>query len=644
MALILSLCSPCAALAAPLLPPALLAAPFRDHAVLQRDRPLSVWGTAKPGESVTVTLAGQRVNGRADGKGKWQVNLAALPAGGPYTLEAATASDRQTVTDVLVGDVFLCSGQSNMQWTMKGILGADALIASAANDRLRMMTVAQAQAMAPATTFEKPAEWQLASPQTVPNWSAVCYTFARDLQRTTQVPVGLINVSWGGSRIEPWMTAAGLKSVGGHETGLDLLARYGVDPVAASEAYGRQFTGWWTKSGGEGTPWAVTPAERATWPKVPDVSQNWEDWGVPELAAYDGPVWYTATVTLTAAQAQAQAGATLNLGPIDEFDTTFVNGVAVGYTSGPGTPRAYRLPAGRLRAGENLIAINAVDTWGKGGLYGASARELVLADGVKLPLSDWRFRKAGASVRFPPRAPWDATGGLTTIHNAMIAPLGPYGLKGALWYQGESNAGESSTYQALLNGLMGDWRTQFGPDLPFLVVQLAEYGPRPTKPVESGWAGLREAQRQAVLKDGNAALVVTTDVGNPNDIHPIDKNTVGLRLARAARRLIYKENITPSGPVPSAVLRAEGRITVRFRDIDGALVSYGTRYPANFELCGDDRKGCQYVAAEIRHDTVILTGPAVAAAKFVRYCWADSAICTLYDKALPAGPFEMAVQ
>jgi sialate O-acetylesterase len=232
--------------------------------------------------------------------------------------------------------------------------------------------------------------------------------------------------------------------------------------------------------------------------------------------------------------------------------------------------------------------------------------------------------------------------GLTTIGNAMIAPLGDYAMRGGLWYQGETNAGGPGDYAALLGALMGDWRARFGADLPVLIVQLPNFGAPVTAPTASGWADLREAQRRAVAADAHAGLVVTIDVGENEDLHPPNKRAVGVRLARAARHVVYGEAITPSGPEVVRARRDGERVVVTFGEIDGALVSYSGA-PNGFELCGETQASCRFVTAAINGSDVVLEGASEATR--VRYCWGDGPVCTLYDRAgLPAGPFEIAIQ
>jgi sialate O-acetylesterase len=629
-------------------PPASLLAPvFQEHAVLQRDRPIPVWGDASPGERVTVTLGQHHVEATAGPSGRWQARLPALPAGGPFAWSAASATGaRQSIADVMVGDVWLCSGQSNMAMPVRQAMNADYELGQASNDSIRLLTVGRGHSPVPLERLREPVAWQKASPDSVRAFSATCYFFARELQKTVAVPMGLVNSSWGGANIEAWIGADGLRAVGGFDDRLDLLSLYAKDPAAAVTRLGRAWEAWWrtrAPHGAAGEPWRAV--EQAGWGEVPPAMTDWKTWGIEELKDHNGMVWFRRQFTLTAAQAAQPA--VLSLGAIDEVDQTWVNGEPAGNSFGWGTPRAYQLPAGRLREGDNLIVVNVLSTWDKGGMYGPpDAVTLRFPDGTDVPLGgSWRFKAVPASVGLPPRGPWHAIGGLTTLHNAMIAPLAPYGLRGALWYQGETNADAPDGYEGLLAGLMADWRRLFGPDLPFLVVQLPNFGPAPVAPVDHGWARVREAQRRAVNRDARAGLVVTIDVGDRQELHPPNKQEVGRRLARAARHVVYGERISPSGPVPLAARRDAGRIVVTVGGVEGRLVAYSAREPIGFELCGTTQASCRFVRAAIDGTSVVIDeGTAAAPATRVRYCWGAGPVCTLYDESgLPAGPFELEI-
>jgi alpha-glucuronidase len=624
---------------------------FRDHAVLQRDRPVKIWGWANPGETVTVSIAGTTTTARAEKTGKWMATLPAMKAGGPHVLEARAESGvQQTVNDVMIGDVWLCSGQSNMELTIDRALNWGSEIDAAANDRIRMITLKRDNSFTPLEELRPAVPWEVASKQVAPHFSAVCFYFARELQKKVDVPMGLIHSSWGGSNVQTWMSERAIHALGSYEPQLELLHLAAKDPAASLVAWGHEWQDWWRKrvptpAGAE--PWNASASVAKSWPVAPAGLGFWQRWGKPELAERIGIMWYRTTFKLTAKQAAQHA--TLALGPVDDIDQTWVNGIPIGYTSGYDLDRTYDLGAAKLHAGENTIAVADLDLYAPGGMYGdPKKRAIHLADGTSIPLSgEWRYQISPPNIGDPPRAPWEAIGGLTTIHNAMIAPLAPYTLRGVLWYQGEANDKEHSTYEKMLTGMMADWRGLFGqPDLPFLIVQLAGYGPASTAPVNSDWAQLREAQRMAVAHDAHAGLAIAVDIGDRYDIHPANKQEVGKRLARAARHVVYGEAIAPSGPVPREARRAGDRVVVNFGDIDGKLIAYGAAGPVGFELCGTDQASCRFVEGKIDGSAVSLQSAEGITPTRVRYCWADSPVCTLYDEkdSLPAGPFEMKIQ
>jgi len=622
----------------------LLHALFQDHAVVQRDRESPVWGIARPGQQLTIAFAGRTLTARADAQGNWQAALPALPAGGPYTL-TVTADDGATqgARDILVGDVWLCSGQSNMELQVNRTLDWRGEVASASNDRIRMLKVPQAGTPAPQSAFASTVEWRPTTPQNAPEFSAACYYFARELQKSVDVPMGLINASLGGSRIEAWMSAPALRATGGQDEALDALAKFATDPVAASADWAQSWTKWWRAlPGANGEPWNPA-ASTSGWRDAPSPLVGYQQWKVPELANFTGMLWYRTTVKLTAQQAAQEA--TLSLGNVDEIDQTWVNGIGVG--SGG---RSYTLPPGRLHAGDNLITVNVLNTYKEGGIYGPPAtRSLHFADGSTVPLDagGWQYRLVPAAAGTPPLAPWLLANGRTTLFNGMVAPLGRYGLRGALWYQGESNTagGDAARYRMLLGAYRNDLRQHLGAQLPLLIVQLSNYGSPPTQPAESDWAEVREAQRLVAAEDSLTGLAVSIDIGEPRDIHPANKQELGRRLARAARHVIYGEKLPASGPQPREARRQGNAVAVTFADVTGRLVAYSSSHPIGFELCEGTAGSCRYADADLAAGQVLLRDPAGRSGLTrVRYCWSESPVCTLHDESgLPAGPFELRI-
>jgi sialate O-acetylesterase len=623
----------------------LMAAIFTDHVVLQRDRPIDVWGRAQPGEQVTVSMSGATRRATSDATGRWSVALPSFRAGGPYQLAARTSTREQQVKDVRVGDVWLCSGQSNMEWAVRNSLNADWEARHSSNDAIRHVSIPRFASVSPLADFRAPLEWKVAGPTSTPHFSAVCYYFARELQKTTNVPQGLINASWGGTRIETWLSAQALRQLGGNDAKLDALAAHATDRTAASALWGHELEKWW--SGQPETqgvqPWAAGKSS-GEWQPVPALVQ-WEDWKLPSMAAYDGVVWYRTTVKLSGKQ--AKQGATLSLGVIDDVDQVWINGQPM--ASGFGEQeREYAVPAKLLKSGDNTIVVNVFDMWGSGGIHGpAEKRALRLADGSRVPLGDFEYQLPPQGLSSMPRAPWEPIAGINILYNGMIAPLGRFGLRGVAWYQGEANGGlgDARQYQGQLAALFTDWRRQFEFPLPFFVVQLANWNALETGPVNSGWAKLRDAQRRAVTEDGNAGLAVTIDIGNRDDIHPTNKQDVGKRLARAARRVVFRENISASGAQPKAVRRTTSGVELTLGDFDGQLVVIGSRDPAGFELCGPAQASCHFVRAQLGEGGVVsLEDLAPEKATRVRFCWADAPLCNLFDtEGLPVGPFELTI-
>ncbi len=625
------------AMAQPVLDPV-----FGDHAVLQREHPIVVRGHTAPGETVTGRLGQAEASTRADSEGRFALNFPAMAAGGPYSLTVTAASGTTQASDMLVGDVVLCSGQSNMELAMARAQDADNQIAASDDPMLRLFTIERRTALAPARELDKVSGWLRSGPQTAGGFSAACFYMAQELRRSAHVPIGAIHSSWGGSRISAWMGDDALAASGQGEAS-ELRKLYARDAAAASAQAGSIWETWWRKASGDAPgrePWQADAA--LDWQAVPRIGY-WEDWGVDALKAFNGMVWFRRVLTLT--PAQARQSATLAIGPVDDADQTWINGKPVGSGGNPGKPRVYALKPGALQPGRNVITVNANDSYGRGGMPGpAEAMQLVLADGTVIALGDgWNYAIETRKAARPPRAPWEDTAGAATIYNATIAPLGRIGLKGVAWYQGESDV-DLPGYAQRMAAMMAGWRQQFGvADLPFAIVQLANYGTASTIPSESGWAALREEQRQAVIADkGRAALALALDLGDPLDIHPGEKREVGRRLARAMRAIGYGASEPPSGPaIQTAERTTDGGVRLTFGGVTGALAARSSAIAIGFELCGTGAGTCRFTPGTASGDTVILAGDGKPVTR-VRYAWADSPVVNLFDGAgLPAGPFEI---
>jgi sialate O-acetylesterase len=622
--------------AAPILAPV-----FTDHAVLQRGQPIRVWGAAKPGATVELSLDDAKASATADTEGRWSATFPARELGAALTLTAQVGGERQTISDLLVGDVWLCSGQSNMEYPLRRSLAGEAEAANSADPNIRLLQTGRTSLPTPTTALPKEAVWRAATPESANNFSAACFFMGREIKKTTGVPIGLIDATWGGSVIQDWISREGLHALGDYDEGLAVLADYARSPDVGVAHWSAMLGRWAAKAEPQAATWNRPDFDDRDWKTMP-AEQFWET--NPGLETFDGTIWLRATVTLT--DKQARQGATLSLGPIDDLDTTFVNGREVGSSQGWDKPRDYKVAPGVLEAGPNVIAVRAIDTSGGGGAWGPAAQKgLKFDDDSFAPLgATWRYKISAtiAQSGLPPTAPWVGTSGLSTLRNGMIAPLIPYGLKGFAWYQGEANVAEPAAYARLLPALVADWRKSFGgADLPFLVVQLADFGPRQTAPVESGWAGVRDVQRRVAAADPKVGLASAVDIGEVTDIHPANKQQVGHRLALQARKLAYGETaLVAAGPAPLSATRTGGAVTVR---LDQAAVVQADVRPVGFELC-DAGGACRFADAALAGDQVRLAVPTGFAPVKVRFAWSDSPILNLYGRTgLPATPFELPI-
>jgi sialate O-acetylesterase len=631
--LILSALSASGAFAAPTLDPQ-----FGDHAVIQRGKPVLLSGTASPNESLTITFGGEQKTISADALGRWQANFASRGRGGPFNIRVSGRSGEAIAQDIAIGDVWLCSGQSNMEYPLRRALNGDGEVQNANDSELRLLKIPQQLARSPSREFTKRPAWQSTTPDSAKDFSAACYFLARELRASEKVPVGAIDDTWGGTPIRAWMDEPAVRASGGADAA-DVVDLYRSNPAVAVRQFGSDWAGWWRKKTGDKPgqePW--NSSDRLKWNVVPSLAY-WDSWG-PAWQGWIGSAWLRERVTLT--EAESAQAATLSLSAVDDLDQTFVNGIAVGGKNDPANPRSYPLPMGVLKPGVNEIMVFARNVWGLGGFKGPSNEfSLKLADGHSKALaSGWQVSRIAESVGDPPVAPWEGSSGVSTIYNAMVAPLGPLGITGVAWYQGEADVGQPG-YDRRLAAWMANWRKQFGDQqLPFLIVGLAGWGKPVSHPAESGWAALIDEQRLAVQRDPRAALASAIDLGEPDDIHPSNKQEVGRRLALAAHKLVYGDR-GAMGPLPLSATRQGNSIVVTFTK---PLQVLSGKNANAFELCGGSTGTCRYAEARVQGSRVIVAGDARPVSR-IRYAWADYPVVNLYDEEmLPAPVFEIAVQ
>jgi sialate O-acetylesterase len=619
-----------------------LPAVLADGAILQRDEAVTIWGWADSGERVQVFVDGVRAGlGRAK-EGRFQIDIGAYPAGGPHRIVVATQTTA-TIEDVWFGDVWVAGGQSNMELSMERVTTR---FPEAARDAdfplIREFKVPRKYAFgAPAEDFDG-GEWKPTTPESVLSSSAVAYYFARDLHERYDVPIGIINSNYGGSAAESWMSEEALRDYPHY---LEIAASYrdrdylqglldaDQERVAAWQAALDARDAGLTRD----PPWFAAEVDDGRWATT-EVPGLWESAGLGDI---DGAVWYRKTVELPAS-AEGLPGR-LHLGRIDDADTAWVNGVEVGSTTYMWPPRIYPVPAGLLEAGENKVAVRVIDSGMSGGFIEDKDYRLTVG-GQDYPLQGkWRYR-VGTAAAPQPEPDFIAWRQPLGFYNAMLAPLANLRIKGVIWYQGETNVGRAKEYAELFPAMIRDWRRLWRQgDFPFIFVQLANYLEARAEPGNSDWAALRDAQRRA-LGVPNTAMAVTIDVGEWNDIHPLDKKTVGERLALAARLLAYGEtDLTTSGPLFRSLMKRGDRLVVEFDHIGGGLEVRGDVL-RGFALQGESGKWA-WADAEIRGETVVVHSDAVADPVRVRYAWADNPdTANLYnEEGLPASPFQASI-
>jgi len=605
---------------------------FSDNMVLQRDKPDTLWGWSTPGDTIRVQIGDHTASAVAAADHRWQVKIQPPAAGGPYTVKI---SGRQIVElkNVLVGDVWLCGGQSNMSLPLRFTRNG-AEVAQASNyPEIRFFTVKGHPAYRPTNDIE--GSWKVVSPGTADWLSAVAYYFARRIQPNIHVPVGLVVDAVGGTPAEAWTSEAALRPLKDFDIPLAELARLSAE---GAPEYGNYVMHWYDQYDiGQKAHWEAPDLDDSDW-KTVTVPGGFAELGVPDTPAV---VWFRKDITLPDPLPQGRT--MIFLGSIERMDTVYINGTSVGGSAWVENPRAYPIPNGVLKPGRNVVAIRVLKTKPVGGSLGKPAElHLTLADHTNIPLAGQWKAKLSVDARPPHPLPigyenWPVMP--TVLYQGMLAPIAPLSITGAIWYQGAQNSERGYQYRRLLPAMIADWRTLFDQgNFPFYIVSLPAFGQRSSVPIDDAWAETRESQAIVAATVPNSCLAVTIDTGDPNNLHPKDKQPVGDRLAFCVLAKYYGQHVAYSGPTLKSVKRQRHSIRLRFAHTDGGLVVKGDKLQ-QFSIAGEDHKW-YWADARIKGDTVIVSSPSVPHPKEVRYAWQSNPAATLFNGAgLPAAPF-----
>ncbi len=605
---------------------------FSENAVLQRDRPVPLWGWTKPGTTVAVQLDAQQQTAVAAADGRWTVTIAPHPAGGPHTLSVSDpeTGDSATRKNIAFGDVWLCGGQSNMAFDIRGTNNPDAERAAADHPDIRLLRVPNAITAAPLPSFDG-ADWHVCSPQTILEFSAVGYYFGRDLQRDLKVPIGLIDSTWAGTVGQAWVSGPALAAMADFQPAVDALSFSASTPGT----YAEQKIAWWRHDPGTLAHQEAPDFNDAAWRSM-TLPGDWEGKGFPD---FDGVMWFRRSVDVPARWAGRDLH--LDLGDIDDQDTTYWNGALVGTTDVFQQERHYTIPGAQVKAGRSVIAVRVLDTGGGGGLSGpalsmTSGAEKVSLDGV------WKVHQ-GPDLHSLPTLPQQLTdpNTPTSLFNGKIAPLVPGQIKGVIWYQGESNADHTEQaiqYRRLLPTLINDWRAHFGAHLPFYIVQLANFRAPQNQPMSHDvWPLMREAQLQTSQRLPDTPLVVTCDLGEVNNVHFHNKQELGRRLALSALNHTYGEPVESSGPTLHSATAVAGAMRLTFDHAQGLSLKGDAGHV--FVVAGTD-KMFRWATPQIAGRVVTLRSADVPAPIYARFGWSDNPRASLFNAAgLPASPF-----
>lgn len=627
---------------------------FSSEMVLQQQMDAPIWGESAANATITIKGSwGAEQSTTANDEGYWQLALATPEAGGPYDLSISTRDTSISLNNVLIGEVWLASGQSNMEMPLTGWPPRDPIansaeeIANANFPQIRMFTLPNTFSTTEMSTFQ--GIWETCSPSTAGAFSATAYFFARRLHQELNIPVGIIHSSWGGTPAEAWTSQPSLKKLGDFDEAIEVM----TDPAALQAT-----KDWFSPLEKERVPnsteaWADLDLGGA--PQADFNTENWADLSLPgrfdevDGGEINGSFWLSKTFNIN----PQDGDYFIEIGAIDDIDYTYINGVKVGHLFGYNLPRKYKLPKGLLKAGENTITIKAVDTGGPGQV--AEPLQITAPSGQTTSLSGtWKaqpqaeiykgqfhiYNPTDLDISQRPKVFAVNQNMPTVLYNAMLKPLVPYGIKGSIWYQGESNVGRAAQYEQLFPLMISDWREKWGYDFPFYFVQIAPFNyTGNADPTTHQSQKLREAQRKTLTALPKTGMTVTMDVGNYTNIHPANKQDVGARLAGLALQSDYQKLMEASGPLYKGHAASGAELMVAFSHSGNGLVLKETGTDSGFEVAGAD--GVFYKAsAEIRGNNLFVKSARVKQPKEVRYGWSDYGAQSLFNKeGLPASSF-----